>query len=126
MQSYFSKLRTSTKGKDKQHDTAPAPTATATADEGPKSPVLDEEDEKFLERLASLSGDPNAPPPVTGDGPTVILDNGEKVQGRNAQEALMDGADKVPLPMSPPELPERRTDDAKENEKAKQERRKSL
>jgi len=112
---YFNKLRTK-KGKEKLQ-----------ADEAPKSPVLDDEDEKFLERLASLSAEPDAPPPVQLDGPTVILDNGAKVQGRNAQEALMDGADKVPLPTSPPEVGEKNLDGAvKENEKPRAERRKSV
>jgi hypothetical protein len=62
-----------------------------------KSPVLTDEDEKFLTRLTSES-----PPPPLPERPVVILDNGQKFEGKDAQVALIDGADKVPLPTSPP------------------------
>ena len=37
-----------------------------------------------------------------------MLDNGEKVKGRDAQEALMDGAEQVPLPSSPTAVDEQK------------------
>ncbi|KAF2745080.1 hypothetical protein M011DRAFT_527870 [Sporormia fimetaria CBS 119925] len=69
------------------------PTVASPSEEPATSPILDEEDEKFLHRLASLSQEPETTPPPLPERPV----------GRNAQEALMDGADKVPLPVSPPE-----------------------
>jgi hypothetical protein len=44
--------------------------------------------------------DEKAPP--LPERPVVILDTGEKVAGKDAQVALMDGADKIALPSSPP------------------------
>ncbi|KAF2665398.1 hypothetical protein BT63DRAFT_416962 [Microthyrium microscopicum] len=63
---------------------------TAKAEKGVKSPVLTSEDEQFLERLV---GEAQLPPSE------VVLFEGNK--STNAQERLMDGADKVPLPTSP-------------------------
>lgn len=71
--------------------------------------TLKEADEEFLERIASEG----APPPLP-TRPTIILDNGTKVKGKDAQVALMDGADKVPLPSSPPEVQEGGDDKKKE------------
>lgn len=71
-------------------------TKTAVA-ETPKSPILTDEDEKFLE---SLTAEEDAPP--LPERPVVILDTGAKVVGKDAQDALMDGANKIPLPQSPP------------------------
>ncbi|KAF2834904.1 hypothetical protein M501DRAFT_922298, partial [Patellaria atrata CBS 101060] len=65
--------------------------------EAPEKPVLTEEDEAYLQRIVSEG----APPPLP-DRPTVILDSGEKVVGKDAQIALMAGADQIPLPTSPP------------------------
>lgn len=62
-----------------------------------QTPVLNEEDEQFLERITSEG----TPPPLP-ERPTVILDNGKELKGRDAQIALMDGADAIPLPTSPP------------------------
>jgi hypothetical protein len=73
----------------------------AADDSGTKSPVLSNEDEKFLEKIASESAAPSH-----RERPTIILDNGKKVRGTDAQVALLDGADKVPLPASPPEVQE--------------------
>jgi hypothetical protein len=79
---------TSKKGKQAAQPEA----STATAAEV-KSPVLKAEDEAFLERLASeIENPPESTLPV-------VLYQGE---GKDAQAALMDGADKVPLPQSPP------------------------
>lgn len=70
-------------------------------------PVLNDEDEKFLEKLTSEEAAPPLPP-----RPIVLFDNGPKVieenasaeipkVGKDAQIALMDGAEKLPLPASP-------------------------
>jgi hypothetical protein len=67
--------------------------------DAPKSPILNDEDEKFLERLTS-EAEGKAPP--LPERPVVIFDTGEKVVGKDAQVALMNGAEKVPLPQSPP------------------------
>lgn len=75
-------------------------------------PVLNDEDEKFLERITSEE----APPPLP-ERPVVILDNGEKVVGKCAQTALMAGANEIPLPTSPPlegELKEGQIDESKD------------
>lgn len=62
-----------------------------------QTPVLNDEDELFLQRITSEG----TPPPLP-ERPVVILDNGTKLHGKDAQTALMDGAEKVPLPTSPP------------------------
>ncbi|KAL6705803.1 hypothetical protein ACN47E_006441 [Coniothyrium glycines] len=76
----------------------PAPTVTEPADEVNTEPVLDEEDQKFLERLAAIAGEPEGPAPPLPTRPEQPIEttdsNGQKQVGRNAQEALMDGADK--------------------------------
>ena len=59
-----------------------------------KSPVLKAEDEAFLARITSDSL--TAP---SAEDQTVIFDN--TPAGKNAQLALMDGADQVPLPATP-------------------------
>jgi len=83
----------------------PAPTVTEPSEETSAEPVLDAEDQIFLERLASLAEEPEgeAPPlPVRPTQPVEPVGSaGQKQVARDAQEALMDGADKVALPMSP-------------------------
>lgn len=95
----------------------PAPTVSTPSAETAISPVLDEEDEKFLERLASLEDElEGTPPPLPERSAAIIADSQGHVKvGKDAQEALMDGADKIPLPMSPPEVT-----DAKGKGKAKE------
>jgi hypothetical protein len=84
--------------------TPPAPAVT-TPGEGPAgSPVLDEEDEKFLQRLAAITQEDEGTPPPLPTRPIEIVEDGEKKVGKDAQEAIMDGADQVALPMSPPEV----------------------
>ncbi|KAF1351625.1 hypothetical protein EJ07DRAFT_137416 [Lizonia empirigonia] len=84
--------------------TPPAPTISEPAEETGAEPVLDEEDEKFLERLAAIAQEPEGtPPPLPGRPAVVIDENGQQKVGKDAQEALMDGADKIALPKSPPE-----------------------
>jgi hypothetical protein len=81
----------------------PAPTVAEASEEVGSEPVLDAEDEKFLERLAAIASEPEGTPPPLPERATAVDDSGEKKVGRDAQEALMDGADKVALPLSPPE-----------------------
>lgn len=82
----------------------PAPTISEPADETGAEPVLDEEDEKFLERLAAIASEPEGtPPPLPGRPAVVVDEDGQQKVGKDAQEALMDGADKIALPKSPPE-----------------------
>ncbi|KAH7401052.1 hypothetical protein DE146DRAFT_654768 [Phaeosphaeria sp. MPI-PUGE-AT-0046c] len=81
-----------------------APTVTESNDETGVEPALDEEDQIFLERLAAIASEPEGDAPPLPTRPTEVTDNkGERKVGRDAQEALMDGADKVALPMSPTE-----------------------
>lgn len=84
-------FKSKTKSKDKAADT----------DDETKSPVLNADDEAFLSKIASESAAPS-----NRESPTIILDNGQKVKGKDAQVALMAGADQIPLPASPPELDE--------------------
>ncbi|KAJ4382197.1 hypothetical protein N0V86_002528 [Didymella sp. IMI 355093] len=80
------------------------PTISEPADETGAEPVLDEEDERFLERLAAIASEPEGtPPPLPGRPAVVIDESGHQKVGKDAQEALMDGADKIALPQSPPE-----------------------
>ena len=81
-----------------------APTINEPADEAGTEPVLNEEDEKFLKRLAAIAQEPEGtPPPLPGRPAEVIDQNGQHKIGKDAQEALMDGAEKIPLPKSPQE-----------------------
>jgi hypothetical protein len=83
---------------------APIATLANPSDEPVTSPMLDEEDEKFLQRLAAIAQEPEGTPPPLPNRPVVVTDNGERKVGKDAQEALMDGANKIPLPTSPPEM----------------------
>jgi hypothetical protein len=87
------------------------------SDETAEEPVLDEEDQEFLERLTAIASEPEgeAPPLPTRPVPATEA-QGERMMGRDAQTVLMDGADKLPLPMSPPEVTEESS--AKGKEKA--------
>lgn len=69
-------------------------------DEAVKTPILNDEEEKFLHHITSE--DPEGTPPPLPERPVIILDSGKEVKGKDAQAALMDGADKIPLPSSPP------------------------
>jgi len=107
--SYFNvkKLRRQSKQPEiAESSTAPpAPTVTTPSEEPAASPVLNAEDERFLQRLAAIASEPEGTPPPLPSRPVSVIQDGEKKVGREAQEALVDGADKIPLPMSPPELP---------------------
>ncbi|CAN9118786.1 unnamed protein product [Alternaria alternata] len=81
----------------------PAPTVADASEEVGSDPVLDAEDQRFLERLAAIASEPEGTPPPLPQRTEVVDGNGEKKVGRDAQTALLDNADKVPLPMSPPE-----------------------
>ncbi|KAL1610018.1 hypothetical protein SLS60_001683 [Paraconiothyrium brasiliense] len=81
----------------------PAPAVSTPSEELAASPVLDEEDEKFLARLAAIAQEPEGPRPPLPSRPAEVVENETKM-AKDAQQALMDGADKVPLPTSPPEV----------------------
>lgn len=90
----------------------------APKEEKSDKPVLNGEEERFLHEVAS-----SAPPPLPARS-TVILDDGHVVRGKDAQVALMDGAEQVPLPTSPPELVE--GDEEGEQESSTRKKRRSF
>jgi HPt (histidine-containing phosphotransfer) domain-containing protein len=97
--------------------TPPAPAIAKSSEEVGSDPVLDEEDQKFLERLAAIASEPEGtPPPLPQrtERTEIVDDKGDKKVGRDAQQILMMGADKVPLPMSPPETTADASDKGKE------------
>jgi hypothetical protein len=124
-QSYFSlkKLRRQSKQPEavkastETESSPPAPAVTTPSEEPAASPVLDEEDEKFLQRLAAISEEPESTPPPLPTRPVKIVEDGETKVGKDAQEAIMDGANQVPLPMSPPEVTAEDTEKGKEKAK---------
>jgi hypothetical protein len=96
----------------------PAPAVAESSEEVGSDPVLDDEDQRFLERLAAIASEPEGTPPPLPQRTerTEIVDGkGEKKVGKDAQYALLDGADKVLLPLSPPET----TADASDKGKGK-------
>jgi HPt (histidine-containing phosphotransfer) domain-containing protein len=93
----------------------PAATVTNASEQLESDPVLDAEDQRFLERLAAIAVEPEGTPPPLPQRTETVDDNGDKKVGRDAQTALMDNADKVPLPLSPPET----TADASDKGKGK-------
>lgn len=100
------KIEEATAGSSEPVKSPPVPAVTEPSDEPGAEPVLDEEDEKFLERLAAIAAEPEGTPPPLPNRMEVVDDKGQKKVGRDAQEALMDGADKVALPTSPPDVTE--------------------
>jgi hypothetical protein len=84
--------------------TAPVPTVSEPVDDTEDEPVLDAEDQVFLERLAAIASEPEGEAPPLPTRPVEVTEAQEqKMMGRDPQEALMDGADKLALPLSPPE-----------------------
>jgi hypothetical protein len=109
---------TTTAGPSGPVPTAPVPTVAEPAEDTGVEPELDEEDQVFLARLSAIASEPEGEAPPLPTRPTEGGSTaGEQKLGRNAQEALMDGADKVALPMSPSEPSKEPS--AKGKEKAK-------
>jgi hypothetical protein len=107
--------------------TAPTPTVAEPADETEPEPVLDEEDQVFLERLAAIASEPEGEAPPLPSRPVEVTDNkGEKQVGKDAQTMLMDGADQIALPMSPPETTAESSEKGKEKAKGGLDRKKSV
>ena len=77
--------------------TARIPTPTLFRSE---QPVLDEEDEAFLHRITS-EDDPPPLPARPGSSSETVITEGSAQKVKDAQIALMDGADKIPLPETP-------------------------
>lgn len=65
----------------------------------PDAPVLNEETEKFLERVTSSAEER----PELPRRHTIITEDGKEIKGKDAQIALMNGANEIPLPLSPGE-----------------------
>lgn len=65
-----------------------------------ETPVLSEDDEAFLQRITSSTEEP---PPLPARPDVTQLQVAGETQGKNAQLALMDGAQNVPLPETPDE-----------------------
>ena len=79
------------------------PTVAEPTEEPAAEAVLDEEDQRFLERLAAIADEPEGPAPELPTRPLQVVDSsGQKRVGRDAQDALLDGAEKIALPVSPP------------------------
>ena len=70
---------------------SPAPTQEV------ETPVLNEEDEEFLHRIATEG----PPPPLPARPGTDHLHETGNPEGNNAQMALYDGAQRIPLPDAP-------------------------
>ncbi|KAL9108329.1 MAG: hypothetical protein Q9227_006928 [Pyrenula ochraceoflavens] len=81
---------------------AKAHLATATKSE---EPVISDEDEKFLNKITS---DDDENPPALPKRPGVLdLPVAGETQGNDAQLALLDGSQNIPLPVSPQEEEEK-------------------
>jgi hypothetical protein len=97
---------------------APVPIVSEASDETGEEPDMDEEDQVFMERLAAIASEPEGDAPPLPTRPVQATDDkGEVKTGRDAQQALLAGADQIALPMSPTEAPAEGT--AKGKEKAK-------
>jgi hypothetical protein len=105
----------------------PTPAVTEPNDEPAAEPVLDEEDQMFLERLTAIASEPEGEAPPLPTRPVQVTDEkGETRTGRDAQIALMDGADKVALPMSPPDVTAESSEKGKEKAAGGLDRKKSV
>lgn len=82
----------------------PAPAVSTPSEEPAAEPILDAEDQKFLERLALIAQEPEGTPPPLPTRPTEGLENGGVTAGKDTGETALDSAQRVPLPMSPSEV----------------------
>jgi hypothetical protein len=116
-----------TAGPSESTQSPPPPTVTEPSEETGAEPALDEEDQIFLERLAAIASEPEGDAPPLPTRPVEVTDDkGEKKIGRDAQQVLMDGADKIALPMSPPEVTADSSGKGKEKAKGGLDRKKSV
>jgi hypothetical protein len=114
-------------GPSKPAQSAPAPVVTDLSDETAEEPVLDEEDQMFLERLTAIASEPEGEAPPLPTRPVQVAeDKGERKIGRDPQVALMAGADQIALPMSPPEVTAESSSKGKEKAKGGLDRTKSV
>lgn len=109
----FRKFKSNRDKKVEERAAAAKAAAEAQGDTEPKSPILNAEEEAFLERITSQAGDDEEeiPPPLPARPKAatapILLEHDlaadpAQTKGRDAQTALMDGADQIPLPKSPP------------------------
>ncbi|OJD39735.1 uncharacterized protein BKCO1_2000320 [Diplodia corticola] len=127
MLEYFAIKKFKTNRDKKVEERAAAAQAAAEAQGAtePKSPILNAEEEAFLERITSRGEgeEEEIPPPLparpkAATAPIVAEQDPvaqTQTKGKDAQIALMNGADQVPLPQSPPVT----TPDAKDGNKRK-------
>jgi hypothetical protein len=114
-------------GPSKPAQSAPVPVVTDLSDETAEEPVLDEEDQMFLERLTAIASEPEGEAPPLPTRPVQVAeDKGERKIGRDPQVALMAGADQIALPMSPPEVTAESSSKGKEKAKGGLDRTKSV
>jgi hypothetical protein len=129
IQDHTTTTATTAAGPSEPVQAAPAPAATEPSDASAAEPepVLDEEDQIFLERLTAIASEPEGEAPPLPTRPAQATDDkGETRTGRDAQTALMDGADKVALPMSPPEVTAESSEKGKEKATGGLDRKKSV
>ncbi|KAB2579821.1 hypothetical protein BFW01_g2505 [Lasiodiplodia theobromae] len=123
----FRKFKSNRDKKVEERAAAAKAAAEAQGDTEPKSPILNAEEEAFLERITSQAGDDEEeiPPPLPARPKAatapILLEHDlaaapAQTKGKDAQTALMDGADQIPLPKSPPvTTPDDREDKKRKN-----------
>ncbi|GME58456.1 hypothetical protein GTA08_BOTSDO05859 [Neofusicoccum parvum] len=120
----YKKFKNNRDKKVQERATAAKIAAEAQAADEPKSPILNDEEEAFLERITSEAEDETPPPlperPKAATVPTLDSNgvaSATRTKSTDAQVALMDGAERVPLPQSPPAVatPEGKEDKKKKN-----------
>ena len=85
--------------------------STATKSE---EPVLSEDDEKFLTQIASTEDE--QPPPLPARPGVAELQVAGETKGNDAQLALMDGSQNIPLPETPDEHEEESVEEAEQTD----------
>ncbi|KKY27308.1 hypothetical protein UCDDS831_g00879 [Diplodia seriata] len=122
MLEYFAikKFKSNRDKKVEERAAAAQAAAEAQGDTEPKSPILNAEEEAFLERITSQGEEEEETPPPLPARPKAVTapilpdhdhaaaQTQTQTKAKDAQTALMDGADQVPLPQSPPVTDEKK------------------